>query len=209
MVSDMAKTSEVALKVRIASRTLNARLAVSTGSRASRLVLEVDGLGEYSGEGLNAWDAFIALRRKCDGEGITIGCNAARRDFRMSGMTSDMGGGLSGYLRGEDDTAVHVPSFDPADLDLCISQDYWIAIVNREEHTRLTQGSDEVGTLAWLAERNPGKWVWSEGGGTFVGEEMPTDPKVSGAWHVGEDGVRDGYFTNPNRKGLSKQDNSS
>ncbi len=54
--------------------------------------------GEATGSGGDAFDAFRAARERLDAVGLLPQCYGACRNFVMSGMASQMGGGGAGYL---------------------------------------------------------------------------------------------------------------
>lgn len=80
--------------------------------------------GRFSGNtyaGYDVWDAFCKFRTEAENAGYLLLCNGARRDAVQSGMSRDMGNGMTIYLTetGKPVTAKSlVQVFEPASREL-------------------------------------------------------------------------------------------
>lgn len=109
------------------------------------LAAEIPGVGEYSIDGPDAFEALCELRRRLEPLGVLVRCAGACRNVFPSPMARSMGAGRSAYrlvlgrpARTEDLVDIFTPMYDGCDLATVAEQaafyEEWLTSLARQSH---------------------------------------------------------------------------
>lgn len=109
----MTTAGEVTLEARRQGKPRNATVRFSVPPRGkARIEAQLDDGFQAAGEGVDLFDALVALRRQLEEQGIDIATNGARRDVYPSAMLRQTSEGRWAYVLTQPPTGERQPTVD-------------------------------------------------------------------------------------------------